>query len=367
MQSEPKRILQVVTYMDMGGIESFLMNLYRSIDRNVVQFDFLMHREVPTYFDAEIESLGGRIHRLPPIRPDTFLRYRMALARFFREHPEYRIIHCHNNAYSMFVLREAEKHGVPVRIAHSHLAFPTLGLVKRITYDHCRARINRYTTHRFACSAAAGDWLYSGGEYKVFPNAIHTERFRYSEETRLRMRRELSLADALTVIHVGRFDQQKNHDFLIDAFAALVRKAPDALLLLVGDGVLRPRIEEKVRTLGLEGSVRFLGIRSDVPDLLQAADVFAFPSLYEGLPVTLIEAQASGIPCVISDTITSEVCVTDLAQALPIREPDLWADAILSGRGLPRRDTSGEIVRSGYDIHAAAQMLTNFYLNGGAL
>lgn len=367
MRREPKRILQVVTYMDMGGIESFLMNLYRNIDRDIVQFDFLMHREVPTYFDEEIESLGGRIYRLPPIRPDTFLRYRMALSRFFREHPEYRVIHCHNNAYSMFVLREAEKHGVPVRIAHSHMAFPTLGLIKRVTYDYCRSRINRYTTHRLACSAAAGDWLYSGGEYKVFPNAIQTQHFRFSEATRHRLRQELSLADALTVIHVGRFDDMKNHAFLIDAFAALVRKEPGAVLLLVGDGVLRPTMEEKVRDLGIERSVRFLGIRKDVPDLLQAADVFAFPSLYEGLPVTLIEAQAAGIPCVISDTITAEVCVTDLVESLPIRDPELWADAIRRNQGLPRRDTFDEIVHSGYDIHAAAQRLTNFYLNGEPL
>ena len=359
-----ERILQVVTYMDVGGIESFLMNLYRNINREVIQFDFLMHREVPTYFDAEIESLGGRIYRLPPIRPDTFLRYRAELARFFREHPEYRTIHCHNNAYSMFVLREAKKHGVPVRIAHSHSAFPRVGLVKRITQEYCRTRICRYTTHRFACSEVAGQWLYCGESFERFPNAIQAGKYRFSEQTRQAARRELGLGEHFTIMHVGRFDAAKNQAFLLEVFAHLLEKEPEARLVLIGDGPLRAELQSRAEQTLPAGAVIFTGIRSDVPDLLQAADVFAFPSVYEGLGIVLIEAQASGLPCIKSDTITDEVCVTDLAASLPLGDPSPWVEAILDRRSTLRRDTYEHIAAAGYDIAAAAETLTRFYLNG---
>lgn len=367
MQPEPKRILQVVSSMDMGGIESFLMNLYRSIDRNVVQFDFLMHREVPTYFDAEIESLGGRIHRLPPILPNTFLRYLVALSKFFQAHPEYRVIHCHNNAYSMFVLREAQRHGVPVRIAHSHCAFPTLGMVKLLTYDYCRRKINRYTTHRFACSIPAGEWLYSGASFEVFPNAIDAQKFRFSPDDRSRVRRELELGDDFTVMHVGRFDEGKNQGFLLEAFALLRKELPEARLVLIGDGPTRSDLQQRAAELLPPGAVIFPGIRSDVAALLQAADVFAFPSKFEGLPVTVIEAQAAGLPCVKSSAVTDEVSVTELVTSLPIDDASAWAQMILAKRDIQRQDTYSAICESGFDIETAAHDLQQFYLNGEPL
>lgn len=361
------RVLQVVTDMNMGGIESFLMNLYRNVDREAVQFDFLMHRKAPSYFDEEILALGGRIHRLPPIHPKSFLHYRMALTRFFREHPEYRIIHAHNNAYSMFVLREAKRHGVPVRVAHSHCAYPSLGTVKRITYDYCISRIDRYITQAYACSTPAGQWLYSGAPFEVFPNAIDAQKFRFSPEVRSDLRRELGLGDAFTVMHVGRFDNAKNQGFLLEAFALLHREAPDAKLVLIGDGPMRSALQERAATLLPADAVLFPGIRSDVADLLQAADIFAFPSKFEGLPVTVIEAQAAGLRCVKSNTITDEVCVTDLVTSLPIDDPKAWAEELLHKRGMPHRDTYREIAQSGYDIQTAAEKLTRFYLNGEAL
>lgn len=360
-----ERVLQVVTDMNMGGIENLIMSYYRKMDRSKVQFDFLMHRVESSYFDEEILAMGGRIYRLPPIHPKTFAAYRRELKKFFDTH-QYRVVHAHNNAYSMFVLREAQRHGVPVRIASSHVAFPKLGLLKRLTYDYCRSRINRYCTKRFACGALAGQWLYSGAEFDILTNAIDALRFCFSPEIRDAYRSQLGLDDAFTVLHVGRFDYQKNHNFLLDTFAEILKREPTAKLLLAGDGSLRPEMERKAASLP-EGSVRFLGVRKDISELLQAADVFAFPSHFEGLPVTMIEAQAAGLPCVMSDRVTGECVVTDLVTSLPIDDPKRWAEEILAKKHTPRTDRLADIRCSGYDITAAAEKLTRFYLNGETL
>lgn len=360
-----ERILQVVTNMDMGGIENLIMNYYRKVDRKKVQFDFLMHRFAPSFFDQEIEDMGGRIYRLPPIHPKTFIVYRRELTRFFKTH-SYRVVHAHNNAYSMFVLREAQRNGVPIRIASSHCAFPKLGPLHQWTYNYCRSKINRYVTHRLACSIPAGQWLYSGADFRILPNAIHAMAFVPDDTLRSEVRFELGLEDAFTVIHVGRLTTAKNHEFLLKAFRELLNTDPGAKLVLVGDGELRPQIEEQAVQFP-EGSVLLLGCRSDISRLLQAGDVFAFPSIFEGLPVTMIEAQAAGLPCVMSDRVTDECIVTDLVKSLPIDDPKLWAEAILSMKDTPRTDRLSDIQKSGYDITAAAEKLERFYLNGEIL
>lgn len=360
-----ERILQVVTDMNLGGIETLLMSYYRKMDRSRIQFDFLMHRSAPSHFDQEILAMGGRIYRLPPIHPRTFAAYRRELKQFFDTH-HYRVVHAHNNAYSMFVLREATGHGCEIRIASSHCSFPRLRWIHRITYDYCRSKINRYCSHRLACSASAGQWLFSGADFDILPNAIASERFRFSQSVREQYRAELGLGDAFTVIHVGRLNIAKNHEFLLKAFRALLDREPGAKLVLVGEGELRGRIEEWAAQLPA-GSVLLPGSRNDIPCLLQAGDVFAFPSIFEGLPVTMIEAQAAGLPCIMSDRVTSECIVTDLVKVLPVDDPAVWADAILEARNTPRTDRLADIQQSGYDITAAAEKLTRFYLNGETL
>jgi glycosyltransferase involved in cell wall biosynthesis len=360
-----ERVLQVVTDMNMGGIETLIMSYYRKMDRSKVQFDFLMHRSAPSHFDQEILDMGGRIYRLPPIHPKTFVAYRRELKKFFDTH-QYRVVHAHNNAYSMFVLREAQRHGVPVRIASSHCAFPKLDLLRQLTYDYCRSKINRYATHRLACSIPAGQWLYSGADFQILLNAIETADFTPNSAYREEVRAALELGDDFTVIHVGRLTSAKNHEFLLDAFRELLNTEPSAKLVLVGDGELRSEVEAKAAGLPV-GSVLLLGTRTDIPRLLQAADVFAFPSRFEGLPVTMIEAQAAGLPCVMSDRVTGECVVTDLVTSLPIDDPKRWAEEILAKKHTPRTDRLADIQRSGYDITAAAEKLTRFYLNGETL
>lgn len=353
-----ERILQVVTYMGRGGIETMLMNHYRQIDRSKVQFDFLVHRDFRADFDDEIEALGGRIYRIPPMNPAS-ASYRKALTDFFREHP-YPVVHCHLNYMSGVVLMAAKKAGVPVRIAHAHTASMNPGW-KQYVRQLCKHLIPFTATHLFACSTNAGKSVFGKQTFSLMPNAIDAEKFRFSDKMRQEKRKALGLDDRFTVMHVGRLTYPKNHEFLIAAFAKLLEKEPSACLVLVGDGELRESVEQNATQLP-ENSVRLLGSRSDIPELLQAADVFAFPSRFEGLPVTMIEAQAAGLPCVMSDTVTDECIVTDLVTRLPITDPEAWAEEILKKRDVVRTDRLADIQAAGYDIKTAAEKLTRFYL-----
>lgn len=358
-----ERILQVVTYMGRGGIETMLMNYYRRMDREKIQFDFLVHRDFRADFDDEIEALGGRIYRVPPMNPASG-SYRRALAEFFRTH-KYRVVHCHLNYMSGVVLAAAKKAGVRIRIAHAHTANMAPGW-KQAVRRLCKYLIPATATHRFACSTEAGRAIFGRQDFSILANAIDAAAFAPDDAIRAEVRAELGLGEAFTVMHVGRMIYAKNHEFLLDAFSELLRTDPGAKLVLVGDGELRGEIEAKAAALP-EGSVLLLGTRTDIPRLLQAADVFAFPSRFEGMPVTMVEAQAASLPCVKSDAITGECIVTDLVTSLPIDDPKPWAQAILAAKDTPRRDRLADIQASGYDITAAADKLTRFYLNGETL
>ncbi len=357
------RILQVVTYMGRGGLETMLMNFYRHIDREKLQFDFLVHRSERAAYDDEIESLGGRIYRLPQLVP-WGAGYLTSLNNFFDEHPEYKVIHVHQDCLSSVILKAAKQHDIPVRIAHSHNANQDKNLKYPIKLWYKRS-IPKYATNLFACGKDAGDWMFGGAPYKIINNAIDAASYTYSPETRLRVRTELGLNDRFVAGHVGRFNPPKNHTFLIEIFAALLKKEPNAVLLLVGNGDDMPKAEAKAQSLGIVKNVRFLGVRSDVADLMQAMDVFVFPSLYEGLPVTMVEAQASGLPCLISDKVPPECIMTNgLVDVMPLSaSPDTWADKIIEMRNIPRTDRYAEIAAHGFDINTEAVKLQEFYLS----
>lgn len=358
-----ERILQVVTYMGRGGIETMLMNYYRCVDRTKIQFDFLVHRDFRADFDDEIEALGGHIYRVPPMNPVSG-SYRKTLSDFFRDHP-YRVVHCHLNYMSGIVLSAAKKAGVPVRIAHAHTANIAPGW-KQAVRRLCKYRIPSTATHCFACSTEAGRAIFGKQDFSILANAIDAAAFTPDDALREEARAELGLGDAFTVMHVGRMIYAKNHEFLLDAFQELLNTEPNAKLVLVGDGELRSDIEAKAAHLPA-GSVLLLGTRTDIPRLLQAADVFAFPSRFEGMPVTMVEAQATGLPCVKSNTVTDECIVTDRVTSLPTDDPKVWADAIQSLKDVPRRDCLADIQSGGYDITAATEKLTRFYLEGVSL
>lgn len=359
---EPIRILHVVTYMGRGGLETMIMNYYRSMDRNKVQFDFLVHREFRADYDDEIELLGGRIYRLPRLVPWS-KDYHNQLDTFWNSHPEYRIIHVHQDCLSSVILKSAKKHYVPVRIAHSHNSNQDKNL-KYLVKLFYRRQIPGNATKLFACGKDAGDWMFGGAAYQILNNAIDSKRYSYDVNRRAKMRGELGITDNAFVIgHVGRFDPQKNHAFLLDIFAELKKRRPDAVLILIGNGNLRSAMEEKAAVLGITENVIFTGVRRDVPNLMQAMDCFVFPSLYEGVPVTLIEAQASGLPCIVSDGVPAECAKTSLVERIALKETAaVWAERVISKSGAPRLDTKEAIIRAGYDIEANARWLQNYYL-----
>lgn len=356
------RVLQVVTYMGRGGLETMLMNYYRNIDRNKVQFDFLVHRDFEADYDKEILALGGKIHHISRLIPWS-KGYKNELCRFFKEHSEYKIVHVHQDCLSSVALQCAEECGVPVRIAHSHNSNQDKNLkypIKR----HYMKKIPDYATDLFACGKEAGKWMFGNHEFRVLPNAIDTSRYIFTESIRNEVRKELSIADEFVIGHIGRFNPQKNHDFLIDIFSQIKKQKSNAKLLLVGDGDEISNIKNKVQKLQLNNSVIFTGVRTDVNRLLQAMDVFVFPSLYEGFPVTMVEAQASGIPCIISDKVPDECIITEgLVDVKSLSDSsEKWAECILSKKEVKRRNVSDDIIKSGFDIKSAAKWLEEFYI-----
>ena len=360
--ANPIRILHVVTYMGRGGLETMIMNYYRHMDRSKVQFDFLVHRDFRADYDDEIESLGGQIFRIPQLIPWS-KRYLRTLEQFFRSHPEYRIVHVHQDCLSSVILKVAEKCGVPVRIAHSHSSSQDKN-VKYLIKQFYKKQIPAHATQLFACGKDAGDWMFGGAPYRIVNNAIDSSAYTFDTVKRGKMRQELAIAeDAFVIGHVGRFNAVKNHTFLLDVFAEVKRHNENAVLLLVGDGDLRAEMEQKAATLGISDCVIFTGIRSDVPDLMQAMDCFVFPSLYEGLGIVAVEAQAAGLPCIVSSGVPQECDITSLIDHIPLEEDlSVWASRILEHCNSKRSDTSNDIISSGYDIEANAQWLQDFYL-----
>lgn len=361
MNDETIRILHVVTYMGRGGLETTIMNYYRHIDRSKVQFDFLVHREYKADYDDEIRSLGGRIYRLPRLIPWS-REYREKLDQFFEDHKDYRIVHCHIDCMAAIPLRAAKKVGIPVRIAHSHGSNQNRNL-KYLLKLYYRRLIPEVATDLFACGREAGDWMFRGKPYTIMRNAINAERFTYDPEKAAANRRAMALEDIFVLGHVGHFRVEKNHLFLLDVFAALLKKEPNSRLLLVGEGVQMDACVAKAENLRIRDKVLFQGIRSDIPEQLQAMDVFVLPSFYEGLPVTTVEAQAAGLPCVVSAGVPSECKLTESVRQLPLEAgAEAWADTILSLRDYPRRNNYQIIADAGFDIQANAKWLQDYYL-----
>ena len=358
---KPIRILHVVTYMGRGGLETMLMNYYRQIDRSKVQFDFLVHRDFEADYDDEILKLGGKIYHMPRLNPWDY-HYLKKLDEFFQQHKEYKIVHSHLDCMAGIPLKYAKKHGVSVRIAHAHnksqdkdFKYPLKLWMKRL--------IPKYATTLFACGTEAGKWMFNGLKFNILNNAIDTKKYRYSEEIRADYRKKMEVEDNLVIGHVGRFYPQKNHEFLIRIFDKLKEEKPNVKLLLVGDGVGREKIEDLVTERKLREDVKFLGMRDDVQNILQAMDVFVFPSLYEGLPVTLIETQSAGLPCIIPDQVPLECKMSDLVYVKSLQESEsAWVDEILKLSDYKRTDTTPLVIQSGYDIRKNAEKLQKYYL-----
>lgn len=359
----PIRILQVVPAMEAGGLESFIMNVYRHINRQQVQFDFLYHYSRPCFFDDEIEALGGHIHRSTVREDNNLPRYFKAMDQLFSEHPEYHILHGHYTGFAVFYNRAAKKHGLPVRIVHSHntqTEKSLTGLLDSALSSFCKGD----ATHLFACGQQAGTALFGNKPFEVYPNGVDLSKFAFNASLRQQTRQKFSIPEkALLYGHVGRFTQQKNHGLLLDIFACLAQKQPEAMLLLAGEGPLEANAKEMARGLGLESRVIFAGVQRDTSALYSAFDCFLLPSLFEGLPVVIVEAQASGLPCFVSSTVSPEAKLTEGLHFLPLENSaENWATAI-AALPLARANNRQALLDAGYDISTTAQRLTEFYLS----
>lgn len=367
--TKPIRVLNLFTIMNRGGAETMVMNYYRSIDRSKVQFDFMVHREEKGAYDDEIEELGGKIYRMPSVRPWSSSNYRKTVRDFYHEHPEYNIIHSHMSELGYYDFVEAKKEGVKNRISHAHNRPYGIDIKSPMRWYY-KKRMRPYVTHMMICGEEAGIWLF-GKENKdkfiMLNNAIDSSKYIFDESKRLRVRKSLGIDPQQLVIgHVGRFDVQKNHSFIIDIFNAVLKRNPQAVLTLIGDDSvsLGQKIHEKADILGISSQVKFLGVRNDVNELMQAMDVFLFPSLFEGLSVASIEAQASGLPVIISDQIPLECKKTDLVEVVSLKSPvEKWADTLISASEIPRQNMFESIKKSGFDINENAKNLQNFYLS----
>lgn len=361
--TEPIRVLQVVASLNAGGMENYIMNLYRMVDRTKVQFDFIVHHAAIGLYEDEIESLGGKVYHFTVLDDKNILKYVSELHSFFEEHKEYRIIHGHLSSLAVFYLGVAKKLGVPWRIAHSHGA----GFLHTLkgTAKYLMFRTTKWNANvRLACSTEAGKYLYGKDSFEFTPNGIDIGRFAFDEKKRKEMRSKLGLDNDYVIGHVGRFNLQKNHEYLLKIFYGIVSKTSNVKLLLLGDGELFLKIQKLVEELGIKDKVVFAGVHKDVENFYQVMDVFVLPSLFEGLPVTGIEAQYSGLPCFFSDEITKEVKICDDVNFLKIGEDNLnlWVDALVQKPINNKRD-SIEFITSKFDVKNAAKAMEERYLD----
>lgn len=366
---EPIRVLHVFGGLDSGGAESRTMDIYRQIDKRKVQFDFLIHTQKVGFFEDEIIRMGGRIYRVPRFSTRTIISYQRALNDFFNKHSEYKVVHGHMLSTAFIYQNIAKKHRIPVRIAHSRCGSRSEINIENMIKELFKRLTRFYVSDKFAVSKVAGASAFgnhsvSTGEVKILPNAIKTEKYLFDNDVRNRTRRDLNIEGKFVIGHIGRFQRQKNHDFIIKIFNEVHSRLPNSLLLLVGDGELKSEIEEKVMKLGLNNSVVFTGVRSDVPDLLQAMDILLFPSFVEGLPGVVLEAQAAGLPCIISDKITNEVKVTDLVEYVSLdKSIEYWVEKVIPfSNGYSRRNTLNDFEEAGFDIEAVAKWYQDFYI-----
>ena len=362
---EPIRILHILQRMEAGGTQALLMNIYRKIDRTKVQFDFLVVYKEKQFYDDEIEKMGGHIYKLS-FREDLNLpKFQKELADFFTQHHEYKIVHCHAYNIGYFCLKAANKAGIPVRIAHSHNN-ETVHDIKYLPKLFMQRIFTKNATDLFACSEEAGKYLFKDKPFQVLKNAIDSQNFIADADTRNEIRKELGLKDKFVVGHVGRLHPQKNHNFLIDVFAEIKKKKSDAELILVGTGPLEEKVKSKVAEKGLSDCVHFLGNRKDMHRIYQAMDVFVFPSLFEGLGIVAIEAQAAGIPTVCSEGLPPETNISPIYRKLLLREgPVKWCDVILEMKNSPYAHMNMEqyVIDAGFDMNVTAKYMQEFYLD----
>lgn len=366
MDNQPIRILHVVGSLGLGGIQSYLMNLYRHIDRTTIQFDFAVHIRSDVSYEEEILSMGGKIFYMPDdcFEKNKWVNYVIFWKSFFKEHPEYEIVHGHIRSTAfiyMAIARMADR----IVIAHSHATDNGRGL-SGFVKDILQLPVRYIANHFMGCSKNATTWMFGkkcadSKKCYVLYNGIDASRYAYNKEVRLQVRESLSIpSDALVVGNVGRLVSQKNQSHLIKVHEALLKIRPDSWLVIVGDGPLHERLQNEAAGIP---NVLLLGARTDIPDVIQAFDVFVMPSVKEGLGIAAIEAQAAGLPTIVSEIIPQEAYITSLVRKIDLQEPpSTWANCIFK-TDVRRSVTTNLIKSAGYDIASVSDWLCDFYIN----
>lgn len=365
------RILHVIGSMECGGAETMIMNIYRNIDRTKVQFDFVLHTQKVGLYEAEILKLGGKIYRTNKYTVLNFIQYKKWWNTFLNEHGEYRIIHGHINSSAAIYLSVAKKRGLKT-IVHSHATKNNERSLRNLVFQIMSYPIRFIADYFMACSRQAGidrfgSKIVESEHFRVLANGIDVRKYKFCKNKRVEIRKELEISDEVFAIcHVGRFTYAKNHDFAIEIFLEILERKSNAMFFLFGDGELKNLIEKKVKQYGVEDKIKFMGIKNNIYDYLQGMDCFLFPSLFEGLGIALIEAQATGLRCVVSEAIQKEADIkAGLVEYLPLmsEKVDVWAEKCCEACEFKDRiDVSEKVIAAGYDIYNSAYEIMKFYL-----
>jgi glycosyltransferase involved in cell wall biosynthesis len=370
MYQKPIRVAQVLGESQNGGVEAVIRNYYRFIDRSKYQFDFYVTNTSAIIQKEEIEGMGGRIYLIPHYKTNLF-SFEHVLYKDFVEN-KYLIVHSNMNTLSYFVLHQAKKAEVPIRIAHSHSTSNPEEHLRNMIKNILRKRSTAYATDYLACSEVAGKWLFGEkifdtGKVKILNNGVDLEKFRFREDFRKEIRTKFAIPDDTVVLgHIGRLVSQKNQSFLLDVFAQYQKLNPNSVLMILGEGPLKEELEKKAKELALENKILFVGIDEHPEKYYSAFDVFLLPSLYEGLPVVLVEAQASGLPCYVSENVSLEAKVLPSTLYLPIHSSEDWAKVIREGNiktKEERWDAYSSLKGGKFDLKQQASDLTGYYDN----
>ena len=365
-QDKPIRVAEIVGKYIGGGVEAVVLNYFSFINKDKIQFDFICDSDSTDIPYEQIEAMGGKVILIPPYQ--KLFKYQKELKKVLKD-GNYQIVHSHINALSIFPLRVAKKAGVPIRIAHSHSTSNKKEWKKNLLKNILKPFSKVYSNKYMCCSELAGRWLFGDKEYEkgtvyLLNNAIDLDKYKYNENIRIAKRKEMGIKPSTFVVgHIGRFVEQKNHRFLIDIFNEIHKKRKDSLLLLAGQGPLMEEMKEKVHNLGLDNCVQFLGQRKDANELYQVFDLFLLPSLYEGLPVVGVEAQASGNLCYLSNDMTKETKVLDSTKFMSLENTaEEWANAILKdAKRYKKHNTKEEVSKYGFNIEKEAEKLEKKY------
>ena len=362
------RILHITGGMNMGGIENFIMNIYRNIDRTKIQFDFLIHQDEKQVFEDEILSLGGKVYRIPSFGKLGHFGYLKILHNFFLEHSQYKIVHSHYNAVSGIILREAKRCSIKNRIAHSHTAYPKYRFIESIYKNYSKYLIKLNATRRFACSKEAGNWLYGKNKrFEIINNGIEIEKYIFDENIRNNKRKEMNiLENEFCLISVGRLSKEKNFEFLLDIMKIIQEKSNKIKLCIAGEGEEDKFLKSKIKNENIK-NIEFLGVRKDIKEIYNAMDLMVFPSLFEGLGIVAIEAQCNGLKVLVSENIPKEADLgLGFFKVLNLDNKTSWINEIIKEsktyRNRKNKEKIDEILESDYNAIKIAKKLEDIYL-----